>query len=71
MLCLETLELYSLLIRALYLIPKFGGRLIVIIEQGGIAKKGCNAMDRTINNITITIVFFYYKLKPYREIAKE
>jgi hypothetical protein len=52
------------------MVPKFGGRPIVIIEQGGTAKKALIAIDRTIDNITITIVFSYYKPKPYREIAK-
>jgi hypothetical protein len=50
---------------------KFGDRLIVVIEQGGIAERTFNAADRTINNITTTIVFSYFKLNPYREIAKE
>ena len=44
---------------------------MVIIEQGEIAKTAFNALDRTIDNITTTIVFSYYKLKSYREIAKE
>jgi hypothetical protein len=42
-----------------------------MIEQGGIAKKAFNAINGTINNITTTIVFSYYKPNPYREIAKE
>ena len=53
------------------MVPKFGDRPIVIIEQEGIAKRAFNAIDGTINNMTTTIVFSYYKLNPYREIAKE
>ena len=44
---------------------------MVIIEQGGIAERTFNAADGIIDNMTITIVFSYYKLNPYREIAKE
>ncbi len=51
--------------------PKFGDRPIVVIEQGGTAERTFNAADRIIDNITTTIVFSYYKLNPYREIAKE
>jgi hypothetical protein len=34
------------------MVPKFRDRLIVIIEQGGTAEKGFNAINRIINNIT-------------------
>jgi hypothetical protein len=51
--------------------PEIGDRPIVIIEQGGIAKRAFNAIDRTIDKMTTTIVFSYYKPNPYREIAKE
>jgi len=44
---------------------------MVVIEQGGAAERTFNAANRTINNIATTIVFSYYKLNPYREIAKE
>jgi hypothetical protein len=53
------------------MVPKFRDRLIVIIEQGGTVKRAFNTINETINNITTTIVFSYYKLNPYREIAKE
>jgi hypothetical protein len=46
-------------------VPKFGDRPIVIIEQGGIAKRTFNAIDGTIDNMTTTIVFSYYKPNPY------
>ena len=44
---------------------------MVVKEQGGIAERTFNAADGTIDNITTTIVFSYYKLNPYREIANE
>jgi 2C-methyl-D-erythritol 2,4-cyclodiphosphate synthase len=44
---------------------------MVIVKQGRIAKRTFNAANGTIDNITTTIVFSYYKLNPYREIAKE
>jgi hypothetical protein len=44
---------------------------MVVIEQGGTAERTFNAANGTINNITTTIVFSYYKLNPYKEIAKE
>jgi hypothetical protein len=53
------------------MVPKFGDRLIVIIEQGGIAERTFNTINRTINNITTIIVFSYCKLNLYIEIAKE
>ena len=53
------------------MVPKFGDRPIVIIEQGGIAKKAFNAIDGKIKNMSTTIVFSYYKPNPCREIAKE
>jgi hypothetical protein len=53
------------------MVPKFGDRPIVIIEQGGTAKRTFNAIDRTINNMTTTIIFSYYKPNPCREIAKK
>jgi hypothetical protein len=34
------------------LVPKFRDRLIVLTEQGGIAKRVFNAINRIINNIT-------------------
>ena len=40
------------------MVPKFGDRLIVIIEQGGIAERAFNAINRTINNITINNSIF-------------
>ena len=44
---------------------------MVIIEQGGIAERAFNAVDGTIDNMTTTIVFSYYKPNACREIAKE
>jgi hypothetical protein len=41
------------------MVPKFGDRLIVIIEQGGTAKRAFDAINRTIDNMTTTIVFSY------------
>jgi len=40
-------------------------------EQGGIAERAFNAVNGIIDNMTIIIVFPYYKPKTYREIAKE
>jgi hypothetical protein len=53
------------------MVPKFEDRPIAIIEQGGTAERAFNAINRTIDNMTTTIVFSYCKLNPYREIAKE
>jgi hypothetical protein len=53
------------------MIPKFGDRPIVKIEQGGTAERAFNAINGTIDNMTTTIVLPYCKRKPYREIAKE
>ena len=53
------------------MVPKFRDRLILMIEQGGIAKRAFNAINGTINNMTTTIVFSYFKPKPCRETAKE
>jgi hypothetical protein len=52
------------------MVPEFRDRPIVIIERG-IAKRACNAIDGTINNMATTIVFSYYKPNPCREIAKK
>lgn len=49
---------------------KLRDRLIGITEQGGTAERAFNAIHRTINNITIIILFSYYKPNAYREIAK-
>ena len=40
------------------MVPKFGDKPIVIIEQGGTAEMAFNAVDGTIDNMTTTIVFF-------------
>src|SRR5882757_6979681 len=53
------------------MVPKFGDRSIVIVEQEGIAKRAFNAIDGTVNKITTTLVFSNCKPSPYREIAKE
>jgi hypothetical protein len=53
------------------MVPKFGDRLMVIIEQGRTAERAFNAVNGTINNMTTTVVFSYYKPSPCREIAKE
>jgi hypothetical protein len=50
---------------------KLRDRPIVMIEQGGTAKATFNAIDRTIDSITKTIVFSYCKLNPCKETAKE
>jgi hypothetical protein len=41
------------------MVPKFGDRPIVIIEQGGTAERAFNAINGTINDMTTTIVFPY------------
>jgi hypothetical protein len=53
------------------MVPKFGDRPMVVIEQGGTAERAFNAVDGIIDNMTTTIVFSYYKSNPYKEIAKE
>jgi hypothetical protein len=53
------------------MVLKFEDKLIVIIEQGGIAKAAFTAINKTINRITIIIVFSSCNLNPYKEIAKE
>jgi hypothetical protein len=53
------------------MVPKFGHRLIVIIQQGGTAEKAFNAIDGIIKNMVTTIVFSYCKSNPCREIANE
>lgn len=50
--------------------PKFGNRPIVVIEQGGTAEGGFDAVDGTIDSVTTTVVFSYCKPNPYRKIAK-
>jgi hypothetical protein len=44
---------------------------MVVIEQGGTTERAFNTVDRIINNITTTVVFFVINRKPCREIAKE
>jgi len=44
---------------------------MVVIEQGGIVERAFNTLDGIIDNMTITIVFSYYKPNLYREIVKE
>ena len=51
--------------------PKLGDRPVVMIEQGETAKVAFNVVDRTIDSITITMVFSYYKPSPCGEIAEE
>jgi hypothetical protein len=53
------------------MVPKFGDRPIIMIEQGEIAESAFNTIDETINNIATTIVFSYCKSNSYKEIAKE
>jgi hypothetical protein len=53
------------------MVPKFRYRPIFEVEQGVVTKTAFDAVDRTINSITKTIVFSYCKSNPYREIAKE
>ena len=48
------------------MVPKFGDRPIVIIEQGGTTIRAFNAINGTIDNMTTTIVFSYYKPNPCR-----
>lgn len=38
--------------------PKFADRLIIVMEQGATAKVPLNAVDRMIDIITKTAVFF-------------
>ena len=42
-----------------------------IIEQGETAEREFNTVDRRIDNITTTVVFSYYRLNLYRDIAKK
>ena len=42
-----------------------------MIEQGGTTKRAFNTVDRTIDNMTTTVVFSYCKPNPYKEVAKE
>jgi hypothetical protein len=51
--------------------PKVGDRPIVIIEQEEVGKAAFNAVDRTINSITIIVVYYYYELNFYGEAARE
>ena len=51
--------------------PKLRNWSIIIIEQGGIAKMAFDSTDGTIDSITATVIFSYYKLNSYREAAKE
>jgi hypothetical protein len=51
--------------------PKLEDVPIVMIEQGGTAPEAFNAVDGRIDSMTVTAVFSYYELNPYREIAKE
>jgi hypothetical protein len=53
------------------MVPKFGYRPIIIIEQGETVERAFNAINGTIYNMTTTIVFSYYKPNPCRKIAKE
>ena len=36
------------------MVPKFGGKPMVMIEQGGTAERAFNAINGTINNLTTT-----------------
>jgi hypothetical protein len=51
--------------------PKFGDRLIVLIEQGGTARAALDAADKTIDSIITTVVFSYCQSNPCRKAAKE
>jgi hypothetical protein len=42
-----------------------------MIKQGGTAKAAFNAVNKTIDKITTTVVFSYYNPNPCRAIAKE
>ncbi len=53
------------------MVPKFRGRLIIIVEQGVIAERTFIATKGTLENITISQVFSYCKRNLCREIAKE
>ena len=53
------------------MVPEFGDRPIVIIEQGGTAERAFNAINGTIDDMTTTLVFSYRKPKACRKIAKE
>jgi len=41
------------------MVPKFGDRTMVIIKQGGTTVRAFDAINRTIDNMTTTIVFSY------------
>jgi hypothetical protein len=41
------------------MVPKFGKRPMVIIEQGGTTIRAFDAINGTIDNMTTTIVFSY------------
>jgi hypothetical protein len=53
------------------MVPKFGGRLIVIVEQGRTAERTFIATKGTLEIMTTTQVFSYCKRNICREIAKE
>ena len=53
------------------MVPKFGDKLIVMIEQGETADRAFNTVDVTIDNMITTMIFSYYKANTCREIAKE
>ncbi len=53
------------------MVPKFGDRSMVMVEQGGTEEGAFNAVDRIIDNMTTTVVFSYYKPNAYRKTAKE
>lgn len=51
--------------------PKLGDRPIVMIEQGGTAEAAFNAVNGTIDSITITAVFSFCKPNPCGETVEE
>src|SRR4051794_11097665 len=52
-------------------VPNSRDRSIVIIEQGVITLATFDALNTIINNIAKLQYFSNYKLRPFREIAKE
>ena len=53
------------------MVPKFRDRPMVVIEQMVTPELAFNTVNRTIDNITTTVVFFYCKPNTCREMAKE
>jgi hypothetical protein len=68
---LQILELYSFLIEASCYSPEIRDRPVVIIKRGETTKAAFNAVNRSIDSTTITMVFSHCKPNPGGEIAEE